>query len=72
MIPFQSTILYIKATVVFVCVGNAWKILPITARFMWSLYINSVSLYVCDGSFGGWGKGEAGEATGEKSGWVCL
>jgi len=26
------------------------------------IYINSVSLCVCDGGFGGWGKGEAGEA----------
>ncbi len=30
--------------------------------------INSVSLYVCDGGFGGWGKGEAGEAVGDS----CL
>jgi len=30
-------ILYIKATmVVSVCVGNAWKILPVTARSLWS------------------------------------
>ncbi len=28
------------------------------------IYINSVNLCVCDGGFGGWGKGEAGEATG--------
>jgi hypothetical protein len=38
------------------------------------IYINSVSLCVCDGGFGGcdggfggWGKGEAGEATGDLS-----
>jgi hypothetical protein len=30
------TILYIKATVVSICVGNAWKILPIIARSLWS------------------------------------
>jgi hypothetical protein len=41
---------------------DTWKI----------IYINLVSLCVCDGGFGGWGKGEAGEATGEKSGRVCL
>jgi hypothetical protein len=29
-------ILYIKATVVSVYVGNAWKILPVTARSLWS------------------------------------
>jgi hypothetical protein len=29
------------------------------------IYINSVSFSVCDGGFGGWGKGEAGEATGD-------
>ncbi len=29
--------------------------------------INSVSLCVYDGGFGGWGKGEAGEATGDLS-----
>jgi len=56
----------------YVCVGSAWKILPVTARSLWSLYINSVSFCVCDKGFGGWGKGEAGEAVGEKSGWVCL
>jgi hypothetical protein len=27
-----------------------------------NILINSVSLYVCDGGFGGWVKGEAGEA----------
>jgi hypothetical protein len=31
------------------------------------IYINSRSLCVCDGGFGGWGKGEAGEATGDLS-----
>ncbi len=31
------------------------------------IYINSVSLCVCDGGFGGWGKGEVGEATGHLS-----
>ncbi len=29
------------------------------------IYINSVSPYVCDGGFGGWGKGEAGEVVGD-------
>jgi hypothetical protein len=29
-------ILYIKATVVSVCVGSAWKILPVTTRSLWS------------------------------------
>jgi len=29
-------ILYIKATMVSVCVGSAWKILPVTARSLWS------------------------------------
>jgi hypothetical protein len=28
------------------------------------IYINSVSLSVCDEGFGGWGKGEAGEVAG--------
>jgi hypothetical protein len=28
------------------------------------LYINSLCLSICDGGFGGWGKGEASEATG--------
>ncbi len=32
------SILYIKATMVSVCVGSAWKILPVTARSLWSLY----------------------------------
>jgi len=32
------------------------------------VYINSVSLCVCDEGFGGWGKGAAGEKLGE----VCL
>jgi hypothetical protein len=27
------------------------------------LYINSLCLSICDGGFGGWGKGEASEAT---------
>jgi len=36
------------------------------------IYINSISLCVCDEGFGGWGKGEASEAMGEKSGQVCL
>jgi hypothetical protein len=27
--------------------------------------MNSLRLSVCDGGFGGWGKGEAGEATGD-------
>jgi hypothetical protein len=36
------------------------------------VYINSISLYVYDGGFGRWGKGEADEAMGEKSGRVCL
>ncbi len=27
--------------------------------------INPISLCVCDGGFGGWGKGEAGEAAGD-------
>ncbi len=36
------------------------------------IYINSISLCVCDEGFGGWGKGEASEATGEKLGQVCL
>jgi hypothetical protein len=36
------------------------------------IYINLVSLCVCDGGFGGWRKGEASEAAGEKSGQVCL
>jgi hypothetical protein len=31
------------------------------------IYINSVSFCVCDGGFGGWGKGEVGEATGDLS-----
>ncbi len=43
----QLNILYIKTTVVFVCVGSAWKIFSITARSLWSLYINSPSLSVC-------------------------
>jgi len=29
-------IIYIKATVVSICVGSAWKILPVTARSLWS------------------------------------
>jgi hypothetical protein len=29
------TIIYIKATMVSVCVGSAWKILPVTARSLW-------------------------------------
>jgi hypothetical protein len=38
-----------------------------------SLYINSVSLCVCDGGFGGWGKGEAGEAAGDHHGFrMCM
>ncbi len=32
----SQSILYIKATVVSVCVGSAWKILPVTARSLWS------------------------------------
>jgi hypothetical protein len=36
------------------------------------VYINLVSLCVCDEGFGGWGKGEAGEAASEKSGRVRL
>jgi hypothetical protein len=32
------------------------------------IYINLVSFCFCDGGFGGWGKGEAGEAMGEKLG----
>jgi hypothetical protein len=31
----QSIILYIKATVVYVCVGSAWKILPVAACSLW-------------------------------------
>ncbi len=34
--------------------------------------INSVSLYVSDGGFGGWGKGEAGEAMGDSCLYVVL
>jgi len=30
------------------------------------IYINSISLSICDGGFGGWGKGEAGEVAGER------
>jgi hypothetical protein len=40
------------------------KSFKIQKFFHHHIYINSVSLYVCDGGFGGWGKGEAGEATG--------
>jgi len=29
------------------------------------IYINSISLCVCDGGFGGWGKGEACEVAGD-------
>jgi hypothetical protein len=29
------------------------------------LYMNSLRLSVCDGGFGGWGKGKAGEAAGD-------
>jgi hypothetical protein len=29
------------------------------------IYINSINVSVCDGGFGGWGKGEAGEAAGD-------
>jgi hypothetical protein len=41
---FQVLILYIKVTMsvclsvrLFVCVGSAWKILPVTARSLWSV-----------------------------------
>jgi hypothetical protein len=43
-----------------------WNILMAMVG-MTIIYINSVSLCVCDGGFGGWGKGEAGEATGDLS-----
>ncbi len=40
-------ILYIKATV-FVCVGSAWKILPVTARSLWCLSARSLwCLSIC-------------------------
>jgi hypothetical protein len=32
----SQSILYIKATVVSVCVGSAWKILSVTARSLWN------------------------------------
>jgi len=32
----NDSILYIKTTMVSVCVGSAWKILPVTARSLWS------------------------------------
>jgi hypothetical protein len=32
------------------------------------IYINLVSPCVCDGGFGGWGKGKAGEAAGHRGG----
>jgi hypothetical protein len=32
----KYNILYIKATVVYVCVGSAWKILPVTVCSLWS------------------------------------
>jgi hypothetical protein len=37
---FHSSILYIKVTMyvrLFVYVGNAWKILPVTTRSLWSV-----------------------------------
>jgi hypothetical protein len=33
---YPNAILYIKVTVVSVCVGSAWKILPITTCSLWS------------------------------------
>jgi len=36
------------------------------------IYINLLSLCVCDGGFEGWGKEEAGETVGENSGRVYL
>jgi hypothetical protein len=35
LVENKMEILYIKATVVSVCVGSVWKILPITARSLW-------------------------------------
>jgi hypothetical protein len=32
----MTIILYIKATVVSVCVGSAWKIFPVTTCSLWS------------------------------------
>ncbi len=32
----QNKIIYIKVIMVSVCVGSAWKIIPVTARSMWS------------------------------------
>jgi len=43
----DGAILYIKATVVSVCVGSAWKILPVTAHSLWSLYIKANMVSVC-------------------------
>jgi len=38
-VPCGVSILYIKTTVVSVCVGSVWKILPVTARSLWCLFV---------------------------------
>ncbi len=50
------------------CLEDSFSHCPFLVELV---YINSVSLCVCDGGFEGWGKGEAGEATSEKSNRVC-
>jgi len=42
-----------------------WLVLKLEISYNRILYINSLRLSVCDGGFEGWGKGEAGEATGD-------
>ncbi len=54
-VPCGADILYIKTTVVFVCVGSVWKILLVTARSLWCLF-------VCGDKQGRAGVGQGGAA----------
>jgi hypothetical protein len=75
------SILYIKATVVSVCVGSAWKILPVTARSLWcalggggreSPVKHGAGGPARAGEGGGHGRGRTGRGGGASTGALCT